>query len=202
MRTTLVFLLLVLWRPEASAQSLALLAKQEEARRKSVNAPAKVYTNRDLKPEPRAPSSSGAGVPPDQARPTPDEPKAALQAPVASIPAATTLLGGEKVAEVAPRGAKGREKGEAHWRALITSARAALERSRVLADALQSRLNALATDIVNRDDPAQRSQLAIERLRALAELDHTRVAISEQVKAIADIEEDARKSGVPPGWLR
>jgi MoxR-like ATPase len=67
---------------------------------------------------------------------------------------------------------------------------------------LQSRLNALATDIVNRDDPAQRSQLAIERLRALAELDHTRVAISEQVKAIADIEEDARKSGVPPGWLR
>ena len=201
MRTTLVFLLLVLLEPGAYAQSLAELAKQEEARRKSVNAPAKVYTNRDLKPEPEAPSSSGTGIPPDQARAAPDEPKAASQTPAASIPAATMLPGG-KVAEVAPRGTDGREKGEAHWRALITAARAALERSRVLADALQSRLNALATDIVNRDDPAQRSQLEIERQRALDELGHTKVEISEHVKAIADIEEDARKSGVPPGWLR
>lgn len=202
MRTTLVILLLVLLGPVASAQSLAELAKQEEARRKSVNAPAKVYTNRDLTPEPKVPSSSGTGIPPDQARPTPGEPKSASQTPTASTPAATTTLPGGKAAEIAPRGADGREKGEAHWRALITAARAALERSRVLADALQSRLNALATDIVNRDDPAQRSQLEIERQRALAELDHTRVEITEQVKAIAAIEEDARKSGVPPGWLR
>ena len=26
--------------------------------------------------------------------------------------------------------------------------------------------------------------------------------IAEQTKAISDIEEEARKAGVPPGWLR
>ena len=94
------------------------------------------------------------------------------------------------------------DKGEAYWKALITAARGALDRSRVLADALQSRLNALATDIVNRDDPAERAQLEIERRRALSELDRTNAEIAEQTKAIADIQEDARKAGVPPGWLR
>ncbi len=72
----------------------------------------------------------------------------------------------------------------------------------MLADALQSRLNALTTDIVNRDDPAQRAQLERERQRALLELDRTKIEIAEHVKAIAAIEEEARKAGVPPGWLR
>lgn len=84
----------------------------------------------------------------------------------------------------------------------MAGARAALERSKVLADALQSRLNALATDIVNRDDPAQRAQLELERQRAITELDRMKAEIAEQTKAIADLEEDARKAGVPPGWLR
>ena len=197
MRAILVFLVFVSMGSGVYGQSLAELAKQEEARRKSVKSPAKVYTNRDLKPEPKEPSSSVSISAAGQVPQTADEPKTPLQAPVAA-----TILPGGRVAEVMPVVPEGREKGEAHWRALIMGARAALERGHVLADALQSRLNALATDIANRDDPAQRSQLEIERQRALAELDRTKVEISERVKAIAEIEEDARKAGVPPGWLR
>jgi hypothetical protein len=72
----------------------------------------------------------------------------------------------------------------------------------MFADALQSRINALATDFVNRDDPAQRAQIESERKRALAELERVRKEMTDQTSAISDIEEEARKSGVPPGWLR
>ena len=96
----------------------------------------------------------------------------------------------------------GETKDEAYWRTRISAARSALERSRIFADALQSRLNALTTDIVNRSDPAQRAQLELERQRALAEMDRVKKEIAEQTKAITDIEEEARKAGVPPGWLR
>jgi hypothetical protein len=83
-----------------------------------------------------------------------------------------------------------------------SAARAALERSKMFQDALQSRINALKTDFVNRDDPAQRAQLELERQRALAELERVKKEIADQTKAITDIEEEARKAGVPPGWLR
>ena len=84
----------------------------------------------------------------------------------------------------------------------MSEARSALSRSQIFADALQSRINALNTDIVNRDDPAQRAQLELERQRATAELERVKTEIAGQTKAIADIEEEARRAGVPPGWLR
>ncbi len=49
MRQLLVFLVVSLAAVSASAQSLAEVAKKEEARRKEVKAPAKVLTNDDLK---------------------------------------------------------------------------------------------------------------------------------------------------------
>jgi hypothetical protein len=93
-------------------------------------------------------------------------------------------------------------KDEAYWRSRINAARSALERSRIFADALQSRINALTADVINRDDPAQRAQLDLERQRALAELDRVKKEVAAQTKAISDIEEEARRAGVPPGWLR
>ena len=40
----------------------------------------------------------------------------------------------------------------------MRTARSALDRSKIFGDALQSRINALSNDFVNRDDPAQRAQ--------------------------------------------
>ena len=167
------------------AQGLAAVAKKEEERRKTVQA-GKVYTNADLK-------SDMAPAPAQSGNATPAGP-ASVPAPSTQVPSVN--LPGGKVEPETP------VKDEAYWRARITAARSALERSRIFADALQSRLNALATDFVNRDDPAQRSQIELERQRALAELDRVKKEITDQTKAIADIEEEARRAGVPPGWLR
>jgi hypothetical protein len=165
--------------------SLVDVAKAEEARRKNVRKPAKVYTNNDLKPD------NGTVRPAPPAEPT------AAAAPGNVTPGVPVVnLPGGNAEPIKPAG------DQAYWSEKINSARAALERSKVLADALQSRINALTTDFVNRDDPAQRAVIESDRKAALAELDRTRKEIDANQKAIAAIEEEARRAGVPSGWLR
>ena len=84
----------------------------------------------------------------------------------------------------------------------MTTARGNLQRQELFLEALQSRVNALTTDFVNRDDPAQRAQIAADRQKALGEMEAVRKEIDQAKKQIADLEEEARKAGVPPGWLR
>src|SRR4030095_7041489 len=98
--------------------------------------------------------------------------------------------------------AKDGPKDEAFWRQRITQAQEGLRRSQAFAEALQSRINALTTDFVNRDDPYQRAKIGEDRQTALAELERVKVEIESFKKQLVDIEEDARKAGVPPGWLR
>ncbi|MGE3273527.1 MAG: hypothetical protein AB7O67_00345 [Vicinamibacterales bacterium] len=171
----------------ASAQSLADVARAEAARRKAVDGPVKVYTNESLKPDftkpaPPAPVADETTLVPTPVPPVGDAPTPGAPLPAAAPPDET--------------------RDQAYWSARITAARAALARSQTLAAALQSRINALATDFVNRDDPAQRSAIADDRLTALAELERLQREIEDQQQAIADIQEEARRAGVPPGWLR
>jgi hypothetical protein len=77
-----------------------------------------------------------------------------------------------------------------------------LEREQTYVEALQSRVNALSADFVNRDDPAQRAVIAADRQKAVAELERLKGRIELGKKAIADLEEEARRANVPPGWLR
>jgi len=91
---------------------------------------------------------------------------------------------------------------EAWWRSRMNAARLALERDQVLADALQSRINALQTDVVNIDDPAQQA-LARQNLgRALGELDRLQKQIEADRVEIDRIQDEARRRRVPPGWIR
>ena len=91
---------------------------------------------------------------------------------------------------------------EKTWRKRIADARESLQRSQAFADALQSQLNALSTDFVNRDDPIQRQQIANKRDGVVAELDRVKKEVAAQTKAISDIQEEARRAGVPVGWVR
>jgi len=77
-----------------------------------------------------------------------------------------------------------------------------VERSRAFASALQNRIDMLWTDFVNRDNPVERAGIEQERTKALAELERVKQEIEDQTKAIAAIEEEARREGVPAGWLR
>ena len=169
------------------AQSLGDVAKQEEARRKAVTSPGKVYTDDTL----RAKSA-----------PSPGNSSAPVTAPAEKAPA--TSAGSTPAA--APKSDESKKdepkKDEDYWHKRVAAERDALSRSQMFAEALQSRINALTTDFVNRDDPARRDQIAADRQQALGELERVRKEIADQTKAIADTQEEARKSGVPPGWVR
>jgi hypothetical protein len=84
----------------------------------------------------------------------------------------------------------------------MTAARDNLNRLQTFQDALQTRINSLTADFVNRDDPAQRQVISSDRQKALAELDRVKKDIQETQASIAATEEEARRTNVPPGWLR
>ena len=100
------------------------------------------------------------------------------------------------------RAAPAGDQGEALWRGKITQAREALRRNEVFLQALQTRVNSLATDYYGRDDPYQKMKLAGERDQAIQEMEKVKADVEASKKQVADIEEEARRAGVPPGWLR
>lgn len=164
------------------AQGLGDIARKEEERRKEVKAPGKVYTNKDLGSVPA--SSSGT-----------------LSAP--SGPGANSSEASKDTAKAddskdkdAPR------RDQAYWAGRKKELRSKLDTDQTLGDALQSRINALTADFASRDDPIQRAGIERERQKALNELERLNKSVLDGKKALADLDEEARKAGVPPGWLR
>ena len=148
----------------AAAQSLADVARQEEERRKTIGTPGKVYTNESLRSEP-ASTAPVPAAPLASSAPTAESPT-----PSASVPAAETATPADP-ATAEPAATPGEAPvTEADWRKLVTDGRDALSRARIFADALQSRINVLSADFVNRDDPVQRDAVAADRNEALTEL--------------------------------
>jgi hypothetical protein len=186
-----------------AAQSLGDVAKKEEERRKQAAASGKVYTNKDLAP-----------VPPSSAAPAPAGPVSADASAKDGDKPSTSQTDGKKGDADAKSAANSADskaadgkgdkskKDQAYWAERMKAARDAVDRDATLADAMQSRLNALATDFANRDDPAQRTAIERERQKASAELDRLKKQIVADRKAVSDLEDEARRAGVPPGWLR
>jgi hypothetical protein len=170
---------------QAPPTSLAEAARKEALRRSLVGQSTRALTNSDLPDVPLTAQLPPGAPPPDPETTAAGEPPATGEPPA-----------GEKADE------KAEKKDEQWWRNRITSARQAIDRNKVLAEALQSRINALLTDFVNRDDPAQRMQLQAERIRALAELERVQKDIEQGGVEVQKILDEARRLGVPPGWLR
>jgi len=163
----------------AGAQSLGDVGKKEEARREQVKQPSKTYTNKDL------------GAPPRVVETT----------PTTNAAAATPAPAADDKAKDAPKDS-GPARDQKYWSGRKKELDAKLERDKVLADAMQSRINGLSADFAARADPAQRAVIERDRQRAVAELDSLNKALKDDQKAIADFDEEARKASVPPGWLR
>jgi hypothetical protein len=170
------------------AQSLGELAKKEQERRKSLPTAKKVYTDDDLKK-----IAAASGIATDQPAKPADGTKGTDPGAPAGDSAKTADKDKDK-AEAPPT--------ETQWRARMTGARDTLRRNEMFAEALQSRINGLTADFTARDDPYQRAQIADSRQKALAELDQVKRDIESSKKAITDIEEEARRANVPPGWIR
>jgi hypothetical protein len=91
---------------------------------------------------------------------------------------------------------------EQWWRDRTTAARNKLQDDQNLVVALQSRISALTADFTSRDDPAQRAQVADDRQKAVDQLARLQKQIDQDQKDIAALQDDARKQGVPPAWVR
>jgi hypothetical protein len=167
-------LLAALLHPHASgAQSLADVARAEEARRKSIKTTSPTYTNAELK---------GRGD------------TSPFLAPTAAVPPTPAEAEKPKVDEAG--------KEEKQWRDRMTALRSAVARNKVLEAALESRVNALTTDFMNRSDPAQRATVEQDRKTAAAEMNRVKQDTVKQNAAMVALEDEARKANIPAGWLR
>lgn len=185
-RLLLVIALSVTAAGQTLAQPLAEIARREEARRSRIAKPSPVITNKDLRPTDRL----GAPPPPAAAPPADAAPAQPAEGAAPGEPA-------EPEDEEAAR-----EADEQAWRQKMADAKTNLERSQMYHEALQSRINALWAEFTGKDDPAQRAVVELERQKAIAEQERVTEEIEARKKAIADLEEEARRAGVPPGWLR
>jgi len=174
---------MLLFATTVEGQSLADLARKEEERRKVVPEAAKVYTNKDLN---------------------------AAHAPALPPPADAAK---DASKEKDPKGDKDKEKekdgsgkqivkDKAYWGARLKALQDQLNQNQTYAEAIQTRVNALNTDFANRDDPSQRAVIERDRQKALTELVRLKQAIVDGKKALATLDDEARRAGVPPGWLR
>jgi hypothetical protein len=169
----------------AGAQSLGEVARATSAKRKEQPKARKVYTNDNVRqdftpsaaPAPAGAPSETAGV------------ASAAEVPSTPAPDAAAPAAGEK-------------KDEAYWKQRMAAAREQLERSQAFAAALESQINGLTVDFLQRDDPVQRATIESNRKKAIAEHERVNREIESHRKAIAAVEDEARKAGVPPGWLR
>jgi hypothetical protein len=190
----------------APAQSLGDVARQEEARRQAASK-GKVYTNDSLRGAP-APATSSPATP--NATPSAADPAGSADAKSPAKPDAKTDTppgapgaDAKSGADAKPAAPASDPKGdEATWRKRRQSIQDTLDRAQAFAGALQSQINGLTTDFAARDDPAQRARVGTERQKALTELERVKKEIQQNTKALDDLREEARRSGVPPGWLR
>ena len=167
----------------ARGQGLGDVSRKEEERRKDVKAPAKVYTNKDL----GQPLTSS----------TPPESAPAAAAPSSSSQASKDVKAADEKAKDG-----GPTKDQAYWAKRKKELTDKLSRDKVLVDAVQSRINALTADFAARGDPVQRAGIERDRQSALGELARLQQDIKDTQKALSDFDDEARKAGVPPGWLR
>jgi DNA repair exonuclease SbcCD ATPase subunit len=167
---------------QEQAPSLVEVAQKEKERRAAIAATSRVYTNDDLGGGPRLTTGTA-----------PTRQPAASPEPV--VTSAPTRSAGE------PESAR-EEYGEDYWRNRVTTARTEKRRAEVTAAALQNRIDGLWAVLTARDDPFQRADIEQDRFEAIRLLETTRTEIQRLDQEIQDIQEEARRANVPPGWLR
>jgi hypothetical protein len=170
----------------SSTVPLAEVAKKEEARRKTTKKATRVITNANL-------GANEVNLPP---RSMPSFAGSATATPSNTSPGSPTIPGG-KVEPPNPA-----QKDQAFWQGRMKTAMDDLNRTEMFAGSLQTKINSLRTDFTNRDNRVEREKIQQELNTSLAELERLNKEVEQKRKAISALEEEARKAGVPPGWLR
>jgi hypothetical protein len=159
------------------AQSLGEVAARTSKERK--HPPAKVYTNDDLQA-----GRSGA--------------EATAPSPTAPAPAPTATAGA-----AAPAPAPTMDPAQ-RWRRDAKARRDAIARAETKVATIQAKIDALLLDMnpTNVGDPNRLQTVEAEKARAMADLEVAKEELEQARQGLESLEEEARKAGVPPGWLR
>lgn len=163
----------------AFSQTLATVAKQEEARRNAVKAPSRTYTNSSLKSDPDAPMTAVG------AKPSPP----LIATPANPTPAAGAMAApgnGTPAAPAAPAPPAEATLNEAYWRSRATDLRVRVEKARAEVAKLTGHKH---------DDP--REQAKLDAL--LRRVQETFARTEESLKAF---EREAATAGVPALWIQ
>ena len=158
-----------------AAQSLADVARKTE--KPAAKAPVKGYTNKDAEALPPAIVTQSA-KPAD----TPKPPEASATSSPSTSPAI--------------------KKDEAYWKDRMRPLDRILNEARTVAAAAASRFRKVTADYDTARTLGQQS--LVERPFQDAEADHKKAlaALANAERAVADLEEEARRENVLPGWLR
>lgn len=171
----------------ANAQSLADVARREEARRERVVEPVKVYSNDDLTPDftvPPPPETPAAAPPPPAEAENEPEKADGVQPE------------GQAVSEDAVRTDDQPKdtKGEAFWRDRASTLRNRVDAQRAQVAALRTRAAELAgSEIPTAARERELTQMTL--LKAQSDLAHFE-------QDLADFELTARQKNIPPAWIQ
>jgi len=102
-----------------------------------------------------------------------------------------------------PNAVPGGGRSKEDWQNQISSARGAVANAESLIVTLRGKAAKLENDFYAWDDPAYRDGVLKPAWdQAVADLEAARQALETAKQRIVDLEEEARKAGTPPGWLR
>ncbi len=92
--------------------------------------------------------------------------------------------------------------GEAWWRARMKQARDAAAREKAGYEAAEAAAGGYERSFPSWGSPAQQSSFAAELLRLRNDRDERKVRAEDAQRRVLEIEEEARRKGALPGWLR
>jgi DNA repair exonuclease SbcCD ATPase subunit len=186
MRTIVMVAALLLAGGAASAQSQDSKQKPEKEKEKAAapRKPAPTYTDEDLK---RAREGGGGNVTFLPGRP--------------EEPAESTSAGDES------KKSEGRPRSDADtWREKAQEHRQAIAAAEASVKGIEERLAELTNDLQQNPgdlfDPSRLQKREAEKHKLLPELEAAKAELAAAKKALADLEEEARAKGIPPGWLQ
>jgi hypothetical protein len=162
----------------AGAQGLGDASAKEKQRRQESKAPkARTYTQEELATLP--PAANGGAPPPGDVGAQPPDPDS-------------------RAAASAPDDERTRAREEDRWRSRVAGARARVEKARKQHETLAGMNLVPGYEYVD-----ERGRAVIRSVEELQKLTATAKAeLGAAEKALDDLLEEARRSNVPPGWLR
>lgn len=182
-------------KPTPHPKSLGEVAREKKAASPAAKTPSpspepspgRVFTNEDLPAQPSPPAIASPG------------PAGTGRGTVTTLPKSA-----EVPAPPASSGSSDAAQREAAWRGRASALRDAITAAEKSIPEIEDRIAGLRNDRnpTNVMDPNREQNRQAEIANAQAQLEGVRAGLERSRQALADLEEEARRKGIPPGWLR